>query len=276
MGEDPRAPAVQLDVRAEGALRGDRPSSERRVRRGRPRGRSKGVRLMLTPGHSPGGQSVVVDTDDGTYVIAGMCTIRDNFYPPEEVLAKGTYKVIPAGHAHGSDPLLRLDAPDPRRRQGQGAAVPRRRRARRWGRSAEAGAVRLPRARDGSRRPSSCWRASAATRRRSPAARASVRCSTCASRRRPSLVDLNGTGRASTAFARRTASCASARSTGNARARAATRSCASAALSSPRRCPGSATWRSATAARSAAASPTPTPRPSFRPSWPRSTRRSRS
>jgi N-acyl homoserine lactone hydrolase len=69
---------------------------------------SKGVRLMLTPGHSPGGQSVVVDTDDGTFVIAGMCTIRDNFYPPESVTSKGTYKVIPAGmHL---DPILCYDS----------------------------------------------------------------------------------------------------------------------------------------------------------------------
>ncbi len=69
---------------------------------------SKGVRTMLTPGHSPGGQSVVVDTEDGTYVIAGMCTIRENFYPPAEVLAKGTYKVIPTGmHI---DPILCYDS----------------------------------------------------------------------------------------------------------------------------------------------------------------------
>ena len=53
---------------------------------------TKGIRVILTPGHSPGGQSVAVDTDDGTYVIAGMCTIRENFYPPAEVLQKGTYK----------------------------------------------------------------------------------------------------------------------------------------------------------------------------------------
>lgn len=67
-----------------------------------------GVRCLLTPGHSPGGQSVVVDTDDGTYVIAGMCTIRENFYPPEEVLAKGTYRVIPTG-MH-TDPILCYDS----------------------------------------------------------------------------------------------------------------------------------------------------------------------
>lgn len=69
---------------------------------------AKGVRCIVTPGHSPGGQSVVVDTDDGTYVIAGMCTIRENFYPPEEVLAKGTYKVIPTG-MH-TDPLECYDS----------------------------------------------------------------------------------------------------------------------------------------------------------------------
>ena len=51
---------------------------------------------------------MAVDTSDGTYVIAGMCTIRDNFYPPAEVLAKGTYKVIPAG-MH-MDPILCYDS----------------------------------------------------------------------------------------------------------------------------------------------------------------------
>jgi N-acyl homoserine lactone hydrolase len=50
----------------------------------------------------------VVDTDDGTFVIAGMCTIRDNFYPPESVTSKGTYKVIPAG-MH-MDPILCYDS----------------------------------------------------------------------------------------------------------------------------------------------------------------------
>ena len=67
-----------------------------------------GIRCIVTPGHSPGGQSVVVDTNDGTYVIAGMCTIRENFYPSEAVLAKGTYKVIPTG-MH-TDPLECYDS----------------------------------------------------------------------------------------------------------------------------------------------------------------------
>jgi glyoxylase-like metal-dependent hydrolase (beta-lactamase superfamily II) len=65
---------------------------------------TEGVELMFTPGHSPGGQSVVVDTSEGRYVIAGMCTIRDNFYPPAEVLESAYYEVIPPGmHV---DPLL--------------------------------------------------------------------------------------------------------------------------------------------------------------------------
>ncbi len=69
---------------------------------------TEGVELMLTPGHSPGGQSVVVHTDAGRYVIAGMCTIRENFYPPEEVLAHGAYKVIPTGmHI---DPIVCYDS----------------------------------------------------------------------------------------------------------------------------------------------------------------------
>jgi glyoxylase-like metal-dependent hydrolase (beta-lactamase superfamily II) len=38
-----------------------------------------GVRVMLTPGHSPGGQSVVVDTAEGKAVITGFCCNDQNF-----------------------------------------------------------------------------------------------------------------------------------------------------------------------------------------------------
>jgi hypothetical protein len=37
-----------------------------------------------------------------------MCTIRENFYPSDSVLAKGTYKVIPTG-MH-TDPLECYDS----------------------------------------------------------------------------------------------------------------------------------------------------------------------
>lgn len=56
-----------------------------------------GLRLMVTPGHSPAGQSIVVQTAAGPHVIVGMCTIAENFFPPQDVLDKGTYTVIPTG-----------------------------------------------------------------------------------------------------------------------------------------------------------------------------------
>ena len=56
-----------------------------------------GVRVLLTPGHTAGGQSVAVDTDAGTAVITGFCCVRQNFEPPEmlaqmmPVLSPGMY-----------------------------------------------------------------------------------------------------------------------------------------------------------------------------------------
>jgi glyoxylase-like metal-dependent hydrolase (beta-lactamase superfamily II) len=67
-----------------------------------------GLRLMVTPGHSPAGQSIVVQTAAGPHVIVGMCTIAENFWPSEDVLAKGTYEVIPTGmHI---DPIVCYDS----------------------------------------------------------------------------------------------------------------------------------------------------------------------
>ena len=42
-----------------------------------------GVKVLLTPGHTAGGQSVAVDTDSGKAVITGFCCVRQNFEPPE-------------------------------------------------------------------------------------------------------------------------------------------------------------------------------------------------
>jgi len=42
-----------------------------------------GIRVILTPGHTPGGQTVLVDTKDGIAAITGMCSVLENFYPPE-------------------------------------------------------------------------------------------------------------------------------------------------------------------------------------------------
>jgi glyoxylase-like metal-dependent hydrolase (beta-lactamase superfamily II) len=57
-----------------------------------------GVRVILTPGHTPGGQSVMIDTCEGSAVITGFCCILDNFYPPEEVREKGFEIVTPGIH----------------------------------------------------------------------------------------------------------------------------------------------------------------------------------
>jgi glyoxylase-like metal-dependent hydrolase (beta-lactamase superfamily II) len=42
-----------------------------------------GVSVLLTPGHSPGCQSVMVETEEGKAIITGFCCIREHFEPPE-------------------------------------------------------------------------------------------------------------------------------------------------------------------------------------------------
>jgi glyoxylase-like metal-dependent hydrolase (beta-lactamase superfamily II) len=44
-----------------------------------------GISVLLTPGHSPGGQSVAIRTEAGLAVITGFCCVRDNFDPPDAV-----------------------------------------------------------------------------------------------------------------------------------------------------------------------------------------------
>ncbi len=53
----------------------------------------EGVSVMVTPGHSACGESVVVDTVKGKAVIAGLCSVRTNFEPPAELKVP----VIPCG-----------------------------------------------------------------------------------------------------------------------------------------------------------------------------------
>jgi len=39
------------------------------------------IRVVPAPGHTPGGQAVLVETKVGTVAIAGFCSLLDNFYP---------------------------------------------------------------------------------------------------------------------------------------------------------------------------------------------------
>jgi glyoxylase-like metal-dependent hydrolase (beta-lactamase superfamily II) len=48
-----------------------------------------GVKVIATPGHTPGGQSVVVTTRQGNAVICGMCTIDENFAYGETIVIPG-------------------------------------------------------------------------------------------------------------------------------------------------------------------------------------------
>ncbi len=48
-----------------------------------------GINVMLTPGHTPGGQSVVVNTNKGKAVITGLCCCDDNFPSSGNVILPG-------------------------------------------------------------------------------------------------------------------------------------------------------------------------------------------
>jgi N-acyl homoserine lactone hydrolase len=56
---------------------------------------AEGFDLMLSPGHTFGGQSAIIGTSEGTFVIAGMCVLKENFYPSPE--QSEHFKVIPPG-----------------------------------------------------------------------------------------------------------------------------------------------------------------------------------
>lgn len=50
----------------------------------------RGIKVLLTPGHSPGSQSVAIETEKGTTVITGFCCINENFM-------EGVWPVTPPG-----------------------------------------------------------------------------------------------------------------------------------------------------------------------------------
>jgi N-acyl homoserine lactone hydrolase len=50
-----------------------------------------GVGVLFTPGHTPGGQSVAVETKDGTAIITGFCCNQENFPPVGPAIAPGVH-----------------------------------------------------------------------------------------------------------------------------------------------------------------------------------------
>lgn len=58
---------------------------------------TEGVKVLLTPGHTAGGQSVAIETEKGTAVVTGFCCIQENFEPGEEI-AKVMPILVPGIH----------------------------------------------------------------------------------------------------------------------------------------------------------------------------------
>lgn len=56
-----------------------------------------GLDLVYTPGHTAGGQSLVVRTRQGPWIIAGLCTTDANYHLSEEERRDLGYEVIPPG-----------------------------------------------------------------------------------------------------------------------------------------------------------------------------------
>jgi len=58
-----------------------------------------GIRLLFTPGHSPGGQSVAISTSAGVVIITGFCCTQENFVPQKNQawVTDRVPEVIPPG-----------------------------------------------------------------------------------------------------------------------------------------------------------------------------------
>jgi len=57
-----------------------------------------GVKVFLTPGHTPGGQSVEINTAAGKAIITGFCYIFSNFEQNEIMKRKGWEVTVPLVH----------------------------------------------------------------------------------------------------------------------------------------------------------------------------------
>jgi N-acyl homoserine lactone hydrolase len=57
-----------------------------------------GIQVLLTPGHSPGGQSVEINTEKGKAIITGFCCTMETFIQTDAMKQKGMQVAAPGIH----------------------------------------------------------------------------------------------------------------------------------------------------------------------------------
>jgi N-acyl homoserine lactone hydrolase len=70
-----------------------------------------GIKVTFTPGHTPGGQSVAVETSEGLAIITGFFCSLENFFPTPAAKAKGFSIIAPGIHTdllQAYDSVLRV------------------------------------------------------------------------------------------------------------------------------------------------------------------------
>lgn len=68
-----------------------------------------GIKVLLTPGHTPGGQSVAIETPKGTAIITGFCSIRETFNVSLETRALNPGLLVHAPGFH-TDAILAFES----------------------------------------------------------------------------------------------------------------------------------------------------------------------
>ncbi|MBW1731326.1 MAG: N-acyl homoserine lactonase family protein [Deltaproteobacteria bacterium] len=59
-----------------------------------------GISVVHTPAHTEGGMSVFVDTPEGKAAITGFCVIKENLFPPKEIVAMEMDVIPPGTHVN--------------------------------------------------------------------------------------------------------------------------------------------------------------------------------
>ena len=62
-----------------------------------------GITMIHTPAHTEGGMSVRVETEKGSVLICGFCTILENLYPPVAVRAMEMEVIPPGTHVNAHE-----------------------------------------------------------------------------------------------------------------------------------------------------------------------------